>query len=321
MTRRGCWTLALGHFGDGDGGFHDTADDAEQLFTRPRSQADNAEPSGSSARRRRAAHLRRADRVDRPPRGGGARRWRPPARWPPASRASPGGRLAVAEAAAAGPLQVAVVGEDDARRRTAGRSPGGHPPRPGRRVRCARRRPGVPLLADRPLVDGRLGGLRLPGLRLRPARHRDRPARRGPGRTTAVITGRMTPWPAHRGTHTRSPTRRSAGLSADRRQLFAVRLDRWWPDLRAGLQPAVRRRRSPTWSRCGSSASRRPRYARPRSRPAPPRPAADAAPRTGSRSPGCSATPPTPSGSPATWPACAERLRLPAASSASPTCT
>ena len=32
-----------------DGGFHDTADDAEQLFTRPRSAADNAEPSGQSA--------------------------------------------------------------------------------------------------------------------------------------------------------------------------------------------------------------------------------------------------------------------------------
>ena len=25
------------------------------------------------------------------------------------------------------------------------------------------------------------------------------------------------------------------GLSADRQQLFAVRLDRWWPDLRSGL--------------------------------------------------------------------------------------
>src|SRR5674476_1660808 len=40
---------ALAHFGDGRGGFFDTADDAEQLFTRPRSPADNAEPAGQSA--------------------------------------------------------------------------------------------------------------------------------------------------------------------------------------------------------------------------------------------------------------------------------
>ena len=46
---RGCSSSRSDHFGDGEGGFYDTADDAEQLFTRPRSQADNAEPSGSSA--------------------------------------------------------------------------------------------------------------------------------------------------------------------------------------------------------------------------------------------------------------------------------
>ena len=41
--------VALVHFRDADGLVHDTADDAEQLFTRPRSQADNAEPSGVSS--------------------------------------------------------------------------------------------------------------------------------------------------------------------------------------------------------------------------------------------------------------------------------
>jgi uncharacterized protein len=40
---------AVAHFGDGDGGFFDTADDAEQLVRRPRDPADNATPSGSSA--------------------------------------------------------------------------------------------------------------------------------------------------------------------------------------------------------------------------------------------------------------------------------
>jgi uncharacterized protein len=41
--------VALEHFAAEDGGFHDTADDGEQLFTRPRGEADNAEPSGQSA--------------------------------------------------------------------------------------------------------------------------------------------------------------------------------------------------------------------------------------------------------------------------------
>src|SRR5699024_10501566 len=40
---------ALTRFAAEDGGFHDTAHDAEELFTRPRNPADNAEPSGQSA--------------------------------------------------------------------------------------------------------------------------------------------------------------------------------------------------------------------------------------------------------------------------------
>ena len=38
--------IAVQHFGDGDGGFFDTADDAPPLIQRPRDPSDNAEPSG-----------------------------------------------------------------------------------------------------------------------------------------------------------------------------------------------------------------------------------------------------------------------------------
>ncbi len=38
--------VSVQHFSDGDGGFFDTADDAEALIARPRDWADNAEPSG-----------------------------------------------------------------------------------------------------------------------------------------------------------------------------------------------------------------------------------------------------------------------------------
>ncbi|GAA2723588.1 thioredoxin domain-containing protein [Actinocorallia aurantiaca] len=38
----------LAHFGDGQGGFYDTADDAEALFRRPKDPTDNVTPSGQS---------------------------------------------------------------------------------------------------------------------------------------------------------------------------------------------------------------------------------------------------------------------------------
>ena len=144
---------ALAHFGDGQGGFFDTADDAEQLFTWPRSAADNAEPAGQSAlagalltysaltgsiRHREAAEAAvtaSAVLASQNPRFAG---------W----------TLAVAEAMAAGPLQVAIAGEgpqaaDLLRVARASTSPGlviahGSPDSPG-----------LPLLADRPLVAGR----------------------------------------------------------------------------------------------------------------------------------------------------------------------
>ena len=42
---------ALRHFAADDGGFHDTADDAEPLFTRPRASATTSSPPGDVPRR------------------------------------------------------------------------------------------------------------------------------------------------------------------------------------------------------------------------------------------------------------------------------
>ncbi len=149
--------VALSDFAAGDGGFHDTAAGAERLVARPRDPSDNASPSGQSAlvhalltfaaltgsgRHRDAAESAlRQVRVlaERVPRFAG---------W----------SLAAAEAALAGPLEVAVVGPDDARReellRVARRttSPGavvvaGTPDETGSGA--------VPLLAGRGLVEGR----------------------------------------------------------------------------------------------------------------------------------------------------------------------
>ncbi|HET8988016.1 MAG TPA: thioredoxin domain-containing protein [Humibacillus sp.] len=143
---------AVERFGADDGGFHDTGHDAESLYLRPRSAADNAEPSGQSAiagalvtlgaltgdpatiERGRRATEAGLGLAARDPRFGG---------W----------SLAVAEAIAAGPVQVAVVGEgaladdllDTARRST---SPGAVV------VAGTPDADGIPLLADRPLVQG-----------------------------------------------------------------------------------------------------------------------------------------------------------------------
>jgi len=143
---------ALTHFADGQGGFFDTADDAEELFTRPRSAADNAEPSGHAAL---AGALLTYSALT------GSPRHREAADAAVAAAASLAAReprfagwtLAAAEAMAAGPLQVAVVGSGPQARELvrvarASTSPGlviahGSPDAPG-----------IPLLASRPLVAG-----------------------------------------------------------------------------------------------------------------------------------------------------------------------
>ena len=143
---------ALDRFADDVGGFHDTADDAETLFTRPRGQGDNAEPSGvsalagalvTSAALTGSGRHREAGVAALATMGEVARREPRFAGW----------ALAVAEAVAAGPLQVAVVGDDGLARELE------HTARmatsPGAVVVAGTTdAEGVPLLADRPLVGG-----------------------------------------------------------------------------------------------------------------------------------------------------------------------
>jgi uncharacterized protein YyaL (SSP411 family) len=143
---------ALAHFGDDMGGFFDTADDAEQLVRRPQDPTDNATPSGASAlmtalvaysaltgslahRAAAEAALRRvADLAIEQPRFVG---------W----------GLAVAEALAAGPLEVAIAGEPAGGELTAA----AWRARPGGAVVVAGEpdTDGVELLRARSLIGGR----------------------------------------------------------------------------------------------------------------------------------------------------------------------
>ena len=148
-----CLDVILGHFSDGEGGFYDTADDAEQLVLRPRDPSDNATPSGWLAASQallsysaltgvseyRVAAERSLGIVSalagRAPRGVG---------W----------GLAAAEALLDGPREVAIVGtaEDPATRALHGTALMGTSP--GLVVAVGPEGSDVPLLRDRPLVGG-----------------------------------------------------------------------------------------------------------------------------------------------------------------------
>lgn len=141
--------VVLDHFADGEGGFYDTADDAESLVVRPSDVTDGATPSGTSltagalltyaaltgSEKHREVAEKAIERLttlmSRAPRFAGY-------------------ALAVAEAALAGPYEIAIVGEAGELAKAAWQacSPGaviiqGEPDKPG-----------VPLLKDRTLVDG-----------------------------------------------------------------------------------------------------------------------------------------------------------------------
>ncbi|MCP2285609.1 hypothetical protein APR04_004544 [Promicromonospora umidemergens] len=145
---------ALARFGDDAGGFFDAADDAERLVSRPKDPTDGPEPSGQSALARALCTYAALT---------GSSRHRAAAEAAVAAagalaRQAPrfaGWTLAAAEALAAGPLQVAVVGPDDAAR-AALEDVARRAVSPGLVVAVGEPdAPGVPLLAGRPLVDGR----------------------------------------------------------------------------------------------------------------------------------------------------------------------
>ncbi|HEX7106861.1 MAG TPA: thioredoxin domain-containing protein [Acidothermaceae bacterium] len=141
--------VVLERFGDGAGGFHDTADDAEVLVRRPRSVTDDATPAGQSAaahalltyaaltgstrHRQAAAAALGATRVV-----GGS--------YPRAA----GWGLAASAALLAGPIEIAVVGADPDLARAARMTTS-----PGAVVALSEDgSPWAPLLEDRGLVRG-----------------------------------------------------------------------------------------------------------------------------------------------------------------------
>ncbi|MGI9003996.1 MAG: thioredoxin domain-containing protein [Pseudonocardia sp.] len=151
--------VALEHFADPErpGVFHDTADDAEALLHRPRDLTDNATPCGSSAL---AAALLTASVLV-----GGAESGRYRDAAEAAVRAVgtlaekhprfAGHWLTVAETMVRGPLQVAVVGADADPARDALLAHTRHVAPGGTAVVAGEPdASGVPLLADRPLVEG-----------------------------------------------------------------------------------------------------------------------------------------------------------------------
>ena len=105
---------ALDHFAADGGGFFDTADDAEALIVRPRDDADNAYPSGTSA----LAHALigfAAITGEHRYRDAAERALAASARLATEAPRFAGWILAAAEALQAGPLEVAVVGPREER--------------------------------------------------------------------------------------------------------------------------------------------------------------------------------------------------------------
>ena len=138
-----------------DGVVYDTGSDAEQLFTRPRSTGDNAEPCGASALANAAvmafaltgeAAYREFAEVCLGQLGAVARQAPRFAGW----------ALAAAEALAAGPVQVAIVSDGNPPDTDAMATGAWQATSPGL-VRVVGRTDaeGVPLLADRPATGGR----------------------------------------------------------------------------------------------------------------------------------------------------------------------
>ncbi|TDD66500.1 thioredoxin domain-containing protein, partial [Actinomadura rubrisoli] len=144
----------LERFGDGSGGFYDTADDAERLFRRPQDPTDNATPSGQFAAAGALLSFaaltgsdwhRESAEAALAPAGALAEKHARFAGW----------GLAVAEARSAGPLEVAVIGHRDDERTRVLHQTALMAVAPGTVVSVGEPDAGgVPLLEGRGLVDG-----------------------------------------------------------------------------------------------------------------------------------------------------------------------
>ncbi|MET7880425.1 thioredoxin domain-containing protein [Micromonospora profundi] len=149
----GLLDTALEHFAASGGAYYDTADDAEQLVARPADPTDNATPSGRSAL---VAGLVAYAALT------GQTRYREAAEAALATVAPIVGRHArftgyaatVGEALLSGPYEIAVVTGDPAGDPLVAAAHR-HAPPGAVVVAGAPDQPGVPLLADRPFVDGR----------------------------------------------------------------------------------------------------------------------------------------------------------------------
>jgi uncharacterized protein YyaL (SSP411 family) len=144
----------LERFGDGMGGFYDTADDAERLFRRPQDPTDGATPSGQFAAAGALLSYAALTGSVRHREAAGAALV--PAGLLAAEHARfAGWGLAVAEAHATGPLEIAVVGgRDDERTRDLHRT-ALMAAAPGTVVSVGEPgAAGVPLLEGRGLVEG-----------------------------------------------------------------------------------------------------------------------------------------------------------------------
>ncbi len=142
------------HFGAEDGGFFDTADDAEALMVRPRDPSDNASPSGHSA----VVHALLSYAAltgSGPHREAAERALLVSRRIADSSPRFAGWSLAAAVTALDGPVEVAVVGpagqERDALEAAARR----HAPLGSVVVAAPPGESSIPLMAERDVVDGR----------------------------------------------------------------------------------------------------------------------------------------------------------------------
>jgi hypothetical protein len=148
----GLLDVALARFAAPDGGFYDTADDAERLVTRPADPTDNATPSGLSAL---AAGLTGYSALRGDP------RYREAAEAALATIAPIVGRhprftgyaAATGEALLSGPYEIAIVTDDPAGDPLVAAAQESAPP--GAVVVAGRPdQPGVPLLEGRTMLDG-----------------------------------------------------------------------------------------------------------------------------------------------------------------------